>query len=192
MSQPPLILASSSAYRRALLTRLGLAFSVMPPGIDETVRPSESGKQAVMRLSREKAERIARSRPEATIIGSDQLALWGEQPLGKPGNHLAAMAQLQRCRGRRLAFHTGLCVLQGQERCLDVVSCGVHFRDYSDAELERYLLAERPYDCTGGFKSEGLGVSLIEKMEGPDPTALTGLPLIRLCEMLRDLGYNLP
>lgn len=191
---PRLILASSSRYRRELLTRLGLPFESLSPEIDEQPRPAETASTVARRLALEKAQAIARHHPDAVIIGSDQTAtIDGRQIIGKPGTHERAVAQLRSASGKTLTFHTGLCVWQaGQEPLLDCISTFVRFRELSDAEIERYLRAEQPYDCAGAAKSEGLGVSLLLSQDGSDPTALIGLPLIRLCAMLRQRGFELP
>jgi len=191
---PRLILASSSRYRRELLSRLGLPFESLSPEIDEQPGPGESAATVARRLAREKAQAIARQHPDAVIIGSDQTAtIDGSQIIGKPGTHERAVAQLKSASGKTLTFHTGLCVWQaGEEPLLDCVPTFVRFRELSDAEIERYLRTEQPYDCAGAAKSEGLGVSLLLSQDGSDPTALIGLPLIRLCDMLRQRGFELP
>jgi len=191
---PRLILASSSRYRRELLSRLGLPFESLSPEIDEQPGPGESAATVARRLAREKAQAIARQHPDAVIIGSDQTAtIDGSQIIGKPGTHDRAVAQLKSASGKTLTFHTGLCVWQaGEEPLLDCVPTFVRFRELSDAEIERYLRTEQPYDCAGAAKSEGLGVSLLLSQDGSDPTALIGLPLIRLCDMLRQRGFELP
>lgn len=191
---PRLILASSSRYRRELLSRLGLPFESLSPEIDEQPGPGESAATVARRLAQEKAQAIARQHPDAVIIGSDQTAtIDGSQIIGKPGTHDRAVAQLKSASGKTLTFHTGLCVWQaGEEPLLDCVPTFVRFRELSDAEIERYLRTEQPYDCAGAAKSEGLGVSLLLSQDGSDPTALIGLPLIRLCDMLRQRGFELP
>jgi len=191
---PRLILASSSRYRRELLSRLGLPFESLSPEIDEQPGPGESAATVARRLAQEKAQAIARQHPDAVIIGSDQTAtIDGSQIIGKPGTHERAVAQLKSASGKTLTFHTGLCVWQaGEEPLLDCVPTFVRFRELSDAEIERYLRTEQPYDCAGAAKSEGLGVSLLLSQDGSDPTALIGLPLIRLCDMLRQRGFELP
>lgn len=189
-----LILASSSRYRRELLERLRLSFVTVSPDIDEQAQPHEDARSLACRLSLEKAQAVGLTHPDALIIGSDQTAtLDGRQIIGKPGTHERARAQLRAASGQTLVFHTGLCLWQqGQTPLLDCVSTRVRFRTLTDAEIERYLLAEQPYDCAGAAKSEGLGVSLLDAQEGSDPTALVGLPLIRLCSMLRERGIALP
>jgi len=194
MTAPPLILASTSAYRRALLERLGVPFETLAPGVDETPAPGEAPSALARRLSLEKARAVALRRPEALVIGSDQTATMdGIGVIGKPGGHERAAAQLRASSGRSLLFHTGLCLWRPDQpprvECIDTT---VRFRTLSDDEIERYLLAERPYDCAGAAKSEGLGVTLLEAQEGPDPSALIGLPLIRLAALLRGAGLRLP
>lgn len=190
----PLILASSSPYRRALLERLNLPFTVISPAIDESEFISAAPSDQVRRLAEAKADRVAVGAPGALVIGCDQLAVLHGVVLSKPGHHAAARAQLQLMRGQRVLFLTGLCLLDSGtgRKQTDVIEYGVIFRNYTDAEIERYLQTDAPYDCTGSFKSEQLGITLVECMEGTDPTALVGLPLIRLTQMLRECGLNLP
>jgi septum formation protein len=190
----PLILASTSAYRRELLQRLRLPFETVAPGVDEASREGEPPAAVARRLSLEKARAVAATRPQALVIGSDQTAtLDGIGVIGKPGTHERAVAQLRAASGRTMVFHTGLCLWRpGGAPLLDCVDTRVRFRTLTDDEIERYLRAERPYDCAGAAKSEGLGVTLLEAQEGSDPTALVGLPLIRLAAMLREAGLRLP
>jgi 7-methyl-GTP pyrophosphatase len=167
---------------------------VLVPDVDEKPCAGEAVVDQVRRLALCKARAVAHEQTDALIIGSDQLATCAGTVFGKPGSHHAATAQLAQMRGQTLVFQTGLCLFNcknGAPR-LDCVAYKVHFRDYSDAEIERYLLAETPYDCAGSFKSEQLGISLIASMEGPDPTALVGLPLISLAAMLRQEGLFVP
>ncbi|HYF58251.1 MAG TPA: Maf family nucleotide pyrophosphatase [Burkholderiaceae bacterium] len=194
MPPAPLVLASTSAYRRELLGRLRLPFEVEAPGVDETPRPGETPREAACRLSLAKAAAVAARRPDAVVIGSDQTAtLDGVGIVGKPGDHARARVQLRAASGRAMTFHTGLCVIRpGAAPLVDCVDTRVRFRALSDDEIERYLRAETPYDCAGSAKSEGLGVTLLDAQEGPDPSALVGLPLIRLSAMLRDAGFVLP
>lgn len=189
-----LILASSSRYRRELLQRLSLPFESISPEIDETPHPGERAEAVARRLALEKAQAIGALHPDALVIGSDQTAtIDGSQIIGKPGNHERAVLQLRAASGRTLTFHTGLCLWQqGQPPLLDCIATFVRFRTLHDDEIERYLRAEQPYDCAGAAKSEGLGVSLLESQDGSDPTALIGLPLIRLCALLRERGVVLP
>ena len=189
-----ILLASTSAYRRALLARLGLAFDCEVPGIDETPRPREPAVALVERLAQAKAAAVAQRHPQSLVIGGDQVAALDGEILGKPGDHAHAIRQLKALSGRAVAFHTAVCVRQvSRERQLAYVdTTQVHFRRLTPQEIERYLQAEHPYDCAGSFKSEGLGISLFERIESQDPTALVGLPLIALCQMLRELGLGLP
>lgn len=189
-----LVLASTSVYRRELLERLQLDFVTAAPDIDETRLPTETAREMVARLSQEKAAAIAKHYADALIIGSDQCAVLGEQILGKPHTHPNAVAQLKASSGKTVEFLTGLCLYDShtQTAQLDVISFQVEFRTLHDAEIENYLRREQPYNCAGSFKSEGLGISLFKRMQGDDPTALIGLPLIRLCAMLREQGYFIP
>lgn len=192
--QRTLILGSSSPFRKELLQRLGLDYQTLSPDIDETRLTDESAIQMVKRLSLEKAKAIAAIAPDALIIGSDQCAVLKDTILGKPNNHENAVQQLQASSGQKVQFLTGLCLYDSRtdEYQLDLVPYGVEFRDLSREEIERYLRSETPYNCAGSFKSEGLGVTLFKGFTGSDPTALMGLPLIRLTEMLRHTGIALP
>lgn len=188
---PRLILGSSSRYRRELLSRLQIPFSVLIPDIDETPLPDESPDVTALRLAQEKARAIASRETESLVIGCDQVATLDDEQIGKPGSHENALKQLQKMRGRRVVFHTALCLWDGRENPsggqiqLDNVQTFVTFRDLADRELDAYLRIEQPYDCAGSAKNEGLGITLIERIESNDPTALTGLPLISLTGMLR-------
>jgi septum formation protein len=188
---PRLILASSSRYRKELLSRLRIPFETAIPDIDESPRPGEPPQVTALRLAREKAEEVARHQRGALIIGSDQVATLDGMQIGKPGSHANALKQLQMMRGRSVVFHTALCLLDARDPAtenapqIDNVRTIVSFRDLPDRELEAYLHIERPYDCAGSAKNEGLGIALIEKIDSQDPTALTGLPLICLTSMLR-------
>ncbi|MBE0620559.1 MAG: septum formation inhibitor Maf [Burkholderiales bacterium] len=187
-----IVLASTSRYRRELLARLGLPFEVASPEVDETPLPNEMPQETARRLAQAKAQAVAARFPDAIVIGSDQVAVLGDMPLGKPGNHATALRQLKAMRGKEVAFHTALCVCdtasgRAQTR---VVPFYVRFRDYSDAEIERYLEREQPYDCAGSARCEGLGIALIAQMRGDDPNALIGLPLIALTEMLAAQGVS--
>ena len=192
-SSRPLILGSTSRYRKELLSRLKIPFESVAPNVDETPHNQESPKVLALRLALAKARAVALKNPEAVVIGSDQVADLEGMPLGKPGNHTNAILQLQRMRGKTVIFQTALsvvCIASGYERT-DLVAVKVKFRDLSDAEIESYLRAEEPYDCAGSAKSEGLGIALLESIENDDPTALIGLPLIRTCQMLREAGVKL-
>ena len=196
LSPPPpraLVLGSTSRYRCELLQRLRIPFEIAAPDVDETPLPGESPRNLAMRLSLAKAHAVAARFPQAVVIGSDQVADLHGEPLGKPGNHANAVAQLRRMRGHTVVFQTALSVV-----CLDtgfaqsaLAPVQVLFRDLSDAEIEAYLLAEQPYDCAGSAKREGLGISLLERIDSDDPTALIGLPLIRTCQLLRAAGVVL-
>jgi septum formation protein len=196
---PRLILASSSAYRRELLARLQLPFEAMAPDIDETPQPGETPEATALRLARDKAGAIARLHPGALVIGSDQVATLDGAQIGKPGSHARALEQLRTMRGRRVVFHTALCLWDGRREAshsasldsavqLENVQTCVTFRDLPDAELDAYLRIEQPYDCAGSAKNEGLGIAILERIDSTDPTALTGLPLIALTGMLRRAG----
>jgi septum formation protein len=189
-STPRLILASSSAYRRELLARLGLPFEAIAPDIDETPRPGETPDATALRLAREKAAAIAARHPDALVIGSDQVATLDGEQIGKPGDHARALAQLRQMRGREVVFHTALCLWDGRNGTheLENVRTLVTFRDLPDAELDAYLRIEQPYDCAGSAKNEALGIAILERIDSADPTALTGLPLIALTTMLRRAG----
>lgn len=193
-NQPALILASSSPYRQELLARLKIPFLCQSPEIEETTLDGEDAAAAVMRLSEQKARKIAAFHPAAIIIGSDQVALLNDRILTKPGNHDKARQQLEQLSGQNVVFNTGLCVVNAKSGSIQTgyVPFAVKFRELDAGEIEHYLSKETPYDCAGSFKSEGLGISLLEKMTGDDPTALIGLPLIRLSAMLRNEGIALP
>ena len=189
---PRLILASSSRYRRELLARLGLAFEVVVPGVDETPPPGVAPGALAAQLARAKAEAVAARHAEAVVIGSDQVAELDGQLIGKPHTHDRAVAQLLAMSGRRVLFHTAVAVIRrdrGYVRSL-LAPVVVTFRTLGDAEIERYLRAEQPYDCAGSAKSEGLGIALLASIESDDPTALIGLPLIRTCMLLREAGLD--
>jgi len=194
MTYPALILASSSPYRAALLERLNLPFEAISPDIDESQQAGETPHDYVLRLSIEKAEAIAKDHPEALIIGSDQCALHKSKILGKPGDSTGAEQQLARFSGDMVVFLTGICLFDPRSQKIqrDVVHYAVHFRDLTPAQISNYVAAEQPLDCAGSFKSEGLGVTLFERMTGDDPSALIGLPLIRLTSFLLNAGVNLP
>lgn len=190
----PLILGSTSRYRRELLQRLGLPFSVVASGVDETPLPAELPAALAQRLALAKARAVAALHPDAVVIGSDQVADLHGLALGKPGTHERAVAQLRQMSGQTVQFQTALavvCQASGFERC-ELAVVNVVFRTLNDAEIERYLRAEQPYDCAGSAKSEGLGIALLERIDNDDPTALVGLPLIRTARLLREAGLVLP
>lgn len=188
----PLILASTSPFRRELLQRLGLPFDTAAPDADETPLAGESPEALVARLAEAKARVVARQFPDALIIGSDQVAMLDGNILGKPGDHAKAVQQLRAASGRQVDFLTGLCLLNSRSgRCqVRVEPFSVVFRALSDAQIEHYLRHDTPYQCAGSFKSEGLGIALFERMQGNDPNALIGLPLITLTELLRNEGVD--
>lgn len=191
---PPLILASTSQYRKMLLARLRLPFETRSPNVDETARPGEAPRDLALRLASAKARAVARDFTDALVIGSDQVAHCEGQVMGKPGNYERATQQLRAMRGKTTLFDTALCLIDaksGREQLL-LVPTKVRLRDLSDAEIDAYLRAEEPYDCAGSAKSEGLGIALMEAIEGDDPNALVGLPLIALVTMLRAEGVQLP
>lgn len=187
-----IILASGSPYRKELLSRLQLPFHVAVPDIDETPRQNELPEATGLRLAEQKARFIGEKYKNAIIIGSDQVATCDQIQIGKPGNHQNALAQLQMMRGKKVIFHSALCVYQNFQPDLPVQTANVRttvtFCNLPDAELDAYLRIEQPYDCAGSAKNEGLGIALLERIESSDPTALTGLPLIALTAMLRKIG----
>ncbi len=190
----PLILGSTSPYRRELLSRLRLPFETASPNVDETPIPGEAPRDLALRLALAKAQDVAKRQPDAIVIGSDQVADLNGQPLGKPGNHERAVAQLQQMRNQTVIFQTAVavvCQASGFAQT-ELAAIEVRFRDLSDAEIERYLRAEQPYDCAGSAKSEGLGIALLDAIVSDDPTALIGLPLIHTCRLLRAAGVALP
>ena len=188
--QTPIILASSSPFRKELLERLNLTFECHSPEIDESHHEGECVEAYVSRLAEQKARVISNKFPEAVVIGSDQCALLEDQILGKPGNHDNALKQLKAAQGKSVIFHTGLCVLQSSSGFseIDDIVFQVKFRNLSDRQLNHYLNVETPYQCAGSFKSEGYGAALFDSMQGDDPTALIGLPIIRLVSMLENAG----
>ena len=188
-----LILASTSRYRSELLQRLQTPFEVRAPDVDETPLPNEKPAVLAERLALAKARAVSRAAPDAVVIGSDQVADLHGQPLGKPGTHERAVAQLRQLRGQTVTFQTAVAVVckqSGFEQS-SLATVKVTFRDLTDDEIENYLRTEQPYDCAGSAKSEGLGIALLAAIESDDPTALIGLPLIRTCNMLRAAGIAL-
>ncbi|NWG38611.1 MAG: septum formation inhibitor Maf [Hydrogenophilaceae bacterium] len=187
-----LILASTSRYRRELLSRLRIPFEVVSPEVDETPLANETPSATALRLSVLKAQAVAAQFPEALIIGSDQVLMLDSEQLGKPGNYENAFAQLKKMQGKAMVFHTALTLLNsktGRAQTRDVPTV-VHIRKLTDAQIEAYLKKEQPYDCAGSAKSESLGIALMERMDSPDPTALIGLPLMTLTEMLMNEGVD--
>ncbi len=191
---PPIVLASSSSYRRELLTRLQLPFTCHSPDIDETPQANESAQALVQRLALSKARALAQHYPQHIIIGSDQVAVLDGKIIGKPLHAEGATQQLSAASGRSPVFLTGLAVIDTRTQIeqVDLVPFTVHFRTLNAAQIQRYIAAEQPFDCAGSFKSEGLGVSLFQATEGSDATSLVGLPLIRLCDMLNACGIAVP
>lgn len=192
MTRPPLILASTSSYRRELLQRLRLPFDVESPAVDEEAAPDETPEKLASRLALAKARAVAARHPDAVVIGSDQVCDLDGQALGKPGNHAMALLQLRQLSGRAAIFHTAVAVVRtnvGFEQ-VELAPVRVQFRTLSDAEIERYLRLDEPYDCAGSAKCETLGIALMESITSDDPTALIGLPLIRTSRMLRQAGID--
>lgn len=191
--QRQLILGSTSAYRRQLLERLRIPFTVAAPDVNEAPLTGETPQAMACRLALAKAKAVAAQFPASIVIGSDQVADLDGEALGKPGDHVRAVAQLQKMRGQTVIFQTAVAVacLETGFLQMDLAQVKVRFRDLSDAEIEAYLRAETPYDCAGSAKSEGLGIVLLESIDNDDPTALVGLPLIRTCQMLQAAGLKL-
>jgi septum formation protein len=187
-----IVLASTSPYRRELLARLGLPFQTVAPNTDEARLPGETPDALVRRLAEAKARSVASESPRALVIGSDQVAVLDGEVLGKPGSHERAVEQLTRASGRRVEFVTGLCLLDAGtgEASVEVVPYAVVFRRLDPRQIDHYLVRERPYNAAGSFKSEGLGIALFDRMEGEDPTALVGLPLMRLTALLAAAGVD--
>jgi septum formation protein len=190
----PLVLASTSAYRRELLTRLGLPFETAAPDIDESPLPDEAPAATAERLAAAKARAVAERFPRALVIGSDQVAYCGDRRYGKPGTRANAIRQLQSMRGKDVIFHTGLCLLNSATGRIQIAGIEnvVGFRNLTDDEIEAYVDKEDALNCAGSAKSEGLGITLLRYLRGDDPNALVGLPLIALSEMLRNEGVPLP
>jgi septum formation protein len=188
----PLVLGSTSVYRRELLARLRLPFTVQPPQVDETPQPGEQPQALARRLAAAKAAAVGALHPAAVVIGSDQVADLDGEPLGKPGTHANAVTQLTRMSGRDVIFHTAVTVLCREAGFVqhDLAPVRVRFRALERDEIEAYLQAEQPYDCAGSARSEGLGIALLDAIDSDDPTALIGLPLIRTCRMLRAAGLR--
>lgn len=192
MKNQKLILASSSIFRRDLLAKFNLPFEIISPNIDETPLADEKPQDTALRLAQLKAQKVAESEPNALIIGCDQVATLNDIQIGKPMTHENAVKQLQTMRGHVVVFHSALCLYNAQTKHMqaEVVPYEVKFRQLSDDEIERYLIIEKPYNCAGSAKSEGLGITLMDYMRGDDPNALIGLPLIRLAHMLRNENVN--
>ena len=189
-----LVLASSSPYRRNLLERLRLPFEIAVPDVDERPRAGENPRATAARLAERKARAVASRRTGDLVIGCDQVASIDGEPVGKPGTHEAALAQLRAMRGRTVEFHTAVCLLDASSGTADVenVPTTVQFRSFTDDQAERYLEIDRPYDCAGSAKIEALGIALVERVVSTDPSALIGLPLIALVTMLKRAGVEVP
>ena len=189
---PPLILASTSRYRRELLQRLRLPFDVMAPSVDETAHAGEAPAALAQRLALAKAQAVAQRHPDAVVIGSDQVAELDGDAIGKPGTHERAVAQLRAMRGRSVVFQTAVAVVRASTGYVGtaLAPVTVRFRPLDDAEIEHYLRTEQPYDCAGSAKCETLGIALLDAIESDDPTALVGLPLIRTSALLRAAGID--
>lgn len=192
LTAPALILASTSRYRRELLTRLQMPFDVVAPGVDETPADGEAPAALACRLALAKAHAVAAAHPHAVVIGSDQVADLDGEPIGKPGTHARAVEQLRRMRGREVIFQTALAVVRADTgfEAVERAAVRVRLRELSDLEIDQYLRLEQPYDCAGSARSEALGIALLDSIESDDPTALIGLPLIRTCRMLRAAGLD--
>ncbi len=192
MTPTTLVLASSSPYRHQLLQKLGMEFSWVSPGIDETPKEHETPEQLVLRLAKQKATALATTFPEHLIIGSDQIATLGNKIIGKPHTHKAAIDQLKSFSGKEVVFLTSLCLYNSKthQSQLTTDKYTVKFRQLNNKQIENYLRKEEPYDCAGSFKSEGMGICLFERMEGKDPNTLVGLPLIELINMLMNEGID--
>jgi len=192
--RPRLVLASTSRYRQELLARLGIPFETAAPGVDESPVAGETPQRLALRLACAKAQAARAAFSDALIIGCDQVAVVGAMLLNKPGTHARAVEQLTLMSGKPVVFYTALCLLNAHTlRCQSaIVPVTVHMRELGIAQIERYLRAERPYDCAGSARIEGLGIALVARLEGDDPNALIGLPLIRLCDMLKSEGVELP
>ena len=191
---PRLILGSSSVHRRHLLGRLSIEFETLSPDADESAHPGESPRELAIRLASDKVDRICRCADvgDAVVIGADQTAALNGQLLRKPGDRDTAIRQLLDCQGRTVSFHTACEILDGStgRRFRGIDRTLVHFLNLERPRIERYVDLERPYDCTGGFQAEGLGITLFESIESTDPTALLGLPLVWLCGVLREIGLD--
>ena len=193
-SRPRLVLASTSRYRQELLARLGIPFETVAPGVDESPVAGETPQMLALRLACAKAQAAQAAFPDALIIGCDQVAMVDTTLLDKPGTHARAVEQLMLMSGKPVAFFTALCLLNARtsRRQSAIVPVTVHMREFGIDQIERYLRAERPYDCAGSARIEGLGIALVARLEGDDPSALIGLPLIRLCDLLKSEGVELP
>jgi len=193
MPNPPLVLGSSSPFRKMLLERLMVPFETANPDIDESPLPNESPIELVERLAIEKAKAVAKSFPNSLVIGSDQVALHGDEIVGKPHTHERAVEQLRTASGKKIELYTGLSLINSESGNIqsEVIPFTVHFKQLNEQVIESYLRKEQPYNCAGSVRSEGLGIALLERFEGDDPNALIGLPLIKLIGMLENEHYSL-
>jgi len=191
-SAPPLILASGSRYRAELLERLGLPFRIQTSGVDETPRYGEKPAELARRLALDKARRVAAAHPSSAVIGADQVAVLGDTILGKPGGRDRAVAGLRRMSGNPVDFLSGIALVHANTERADVVPTRAKFRDLTETEIEHYVDRDRPFDCAGGLRSESLGIALLDSLTSDDPTALIGLPLIRIGHWLREVGFPVP
>jgi len=189
---PPLILASSSRYRAQMLDRLGLPFTTATSGIDETPEPGETPAALVRRLALGKAKNVAPEHPEALIIGADQVSVLGDEILGKPGSRERAVSQIQRMSGQQVDYLSGIALVGPGIEQVDIVPTRLTYRTLEQSEIERYVDRDQPFDCAGAMRSESLGIALLESLESDDPTALIGMPLIRIAQWLRSAGYEIP
>ncbi len=187
---PPLILASGSPYRRQILARLGLAFTVIPADIDESPQPGEAAEALARRLSLAKARHVAALHPDCVVIGADQVAECDGRLIGKPGDAATAQAQLSAASGRVVIFHSGLAVVHGEQAVLDCIATEVHMRSLAPDRIARYIERDKPFDCAGSMRSESLGSTLTRAIRSDDPSALIGLPLITLVAMLERFGID--
>lgn len=190
--RPPLILASSSPYRAAMLERLGIPFTTETSGVDETPEPGEAPEVLARRLALAKARQVADANPQALVIGADQIAVLGDQVLGKPGTRERAIVQISRMSGNRVDYLSGIALLGAGYQQVDIVPTRLTYRNLDRLEIERYVDRDQPFDCAGAMRSESLGIALLESLSSDDPTALIGMPLIRIAQWLRDAGYEIP
>jgi len=189
---PPLVLASSSPYRAEMLRRLGVAFSSVTSGIDETPAAAETAQALVKRLALDKARHVARQRAEALVIGADQVAVLEGRVLGKPGTRERAIEQIGAMSGNVVEYLSGIALLGPDRQHVDIVSTRLRYRRLTQSEIERYVDRDQPLDCAGAMRSESLGISLLESLSADDPTALIGMPLIRIAQWLREAGFEIP
>lgn len=189
---PPLILASSSPYRAQMLRRLGVPFTTVTSGVDETPEAEESAAALVRRLALDKARHVARQRPEALVLGADQVAVLDGRVLGKPVTRERAIEQIRQLSGNAVEYLSGIALVGPDQDRVDIVLTRLHYRGLSQLEIERYVDRDQPLDCAGAMRSESLGISLLESLSADDPTALIGMPLIRVAQWLREAGFEIP